>query len=131
MRALTVEELGFVSGGWNPFVNPSDPSTWRDSDEKPPQQRFFEMTVKLDAQNAAREAQAADRAAAVIGPAAGALVGAALSSSGAGAPWSIGGGEIAGAGASAFVAAAGRFIPAQTRQFYLFLYYSILARYGM
>jgi hypothetical protein len=141
MRALTIEELGYVSGGddlslgeslaWNPYSNPTKmpgAETPTNPNGESYGERMFKTLVFLEARHAVNDAKAADAAAAVAGPASGALA-----SSGAaplGPLASIVAGEVAGRGVESFVAAAGRVIPQKTREFYVFLYYSILAKYG-
>jgi hypothetical protein len=136
MRALTMDELSFVSGGevdelgWNPFSNPTKPSSWN-PEEKSPEQRAFEDLVRWNARMAVADEMRADAAGMVSGAAAGTIASAAAGRVTKNGAVTIGAGELTGAGVDGFVSWATKTFAIKSREFYLNMYYSILARYGM
>ncbi len=131
MRALTMDEVGFVSGGLNPYSNPTDPSSW-DPEAKTPAQKAFEAAVRMDAKHAVEDQMAADLAgllgAELAAKAAGFFVGTLLGDHpGAG----IALGEATGSAAKGPITQGALKAIQHVRAFYIDMYFKILDRYGI
>lgn len=130
MRALTMDELDFVSGGWNPYSNPTDPNSW-DPSARTPDQKAYDAQVRMDARQAVQDKMAADLAGLLGGELAGRVAGWVVGTLGGNPLTVVASGEITSQAVEPYITEGTRKVIQNVRAFYIHMYYSILDRYGV